>query len=642
MQKILFFTKDGYLIAADIDFSGYSESRKKIELEKYRYYFSQHEYNEISYKYENLGTVADADKQYIEAFDAKNSRMLMKNVQPFNYVKNPENYSNELSKNTYPPEFDKENTIHFDYSIKNEDIDEFVKQLGFKIVAEDDGYEINDVYKPNINMKAAFVDVSARKITFIRNHFTFSDKDYQRLMLRIQKYNLKKQKDPNLDIMDYKNTINDEYERTLFDIYAQEEKYAQTMASFVRHEIHHIKNKMIFDGAYCKEEAKRLQAKDLYILSIEDERSAYLTGTINCLNKYLQSQNLNDFSMFDSESQWLKQKLLELPKEQRLAYATNMGNIVGGSLENFKQKHRKYYDENQVKSEVMVNASKMPSDIKEDEDREFFKMLRSAYYSIEVYDPTTKKMKVKSLAEYITADNEIEPNQDNLTKIIEPARQKIEKRTDDFQTQYADCDKSLLKAARRMQRLHISDPMVVSDVQTFNVSSLYEKNTQNKQSAENKDNNWSAVLKEYWRQFPQYETVCDNANQYKFKISDGSASYTSANDVHLADNCKFGFYKKLLEEPSNKYKVVNFENTLSEEQKIMLYVACINSGRKVKGNVPTDFSMVEHMDSIPLAQKNKFFAIMKAKQKTPANSSAARKSFSCPEFSSKTNFDYTR
>ena len=48
LKKILFFTKDGYTIAADIDVDAISESQRNIELEKFRYYFSQKNYDELS------------------------------------------------------------------------------------------------------------------------------------------------------------------------------------------------------------------------------------------------------------------------------------------------------------------------------------------------------------------------------------------------------------------------------------------------------------------------------------------------------------------------------------------------------------------------------------------------------------------
>ena len=47
LKKILFFTKDGYTIAADIDVDAISESQRNIELEKFRYYFSQKNYDEL-------------------------------------------------------------------------------------------------------------------------------------------------------------------------------------------------------------------------------------------------------------------------------------------------------------------------------------------------------------------------------------------------------------------------------------------------------------------------------------------------------------------------------------------------------------------------------------------------------------------
>ena len=62
----------------------------------------------------------------------------------------------------------------------------------------------------------------------------------------------------------------------------------------------------------------------------------------------------------------------------------------------------------------------------------------------------------------------------------------------------------------------------------------------------------------------------------------------------------------MLKEPSNRAAPVEFLDTLSREQKLMLYIACVNNGRRMVGKVPTDLSGIERLQGIPEAEMNRF------------------------------------
>ena len=47
-------------------------------------------------------------------------------------------------------------------------------------------------------------------------------------------------------------------------------------------------------------------------------------------------------------------------------------------------------------------------------------------------------------------------------------------------------------------------------------------------------------------------------------------------------------------------------DTLSREQALTLYIACINYGRKPVGAVPTDLSGIENLQGIPPEEMNRF------------------------------------
>ena len=61
---------------------------------------------------------------------------------------------------------------------------------------------------------------------------------------------------------------------------------------------------------------------------------------------------------------------------------------------------------------------------------------------------------------------------------------------------------------------------------------------------------------------------------------------------------------QILAEPSNKNGVVNFMPNMNGEQALMLYAACLASGRKMKGNIPADLSGLDRLPGIDAATRN--------------------------------------
>ena len=76
----------------------------------------------------------------------------------------------------------------------------------------------------------------------------------------------------------------------------------------------------------------------------------------------------------------------------------------------------------------------------------------------------------------------------------------------------------------------------------------------------------------------------------------------------------------MLEEPTNKCNPVNFLPSLTEEQKLLLYVACINSGRKTKGEIPTNLERIANMREIPQEERDKFAQIINRRNNSAGNS----------------------
>ena len=619
-QKIMFHTKDNGLIVADVDFSAYNESRRRAELNRWQHYFLQFTYDEISQKSHNPDSIPASELDFFSAIDPKNTSFIRKYMHPFNYTKNRAAYGNYVEPANFAAQVMKPHTLHFDYSLSEDAIPEFVKNLGFQIIPVEIEENIN-IDDPNFDDEFAKqkvrmqVSSKERRVQIYRYHYNFPPADYARLRRMINDYeNLS----PKPDVLEYRNSIANYRERKLFSVYAKEKNYLKNIETMAFHEFHHIKNLMVFNGIFLKDNAKRLTAENTYRLEVENERSAYLAETIECINRYLKGGNLDDYSAFDNFCQDLPDELQTMTDAQKVAYLSDMDKIVNWSLEHFDEVKREFYDKNQFNDTTKIHLLSQPFDLPEDVSGEQFRLMRSAYYSIAVYNPATGRTETRSLSHYIKPENEVQITAENIADIIEPAKQKYESKKQDFITDSntAGVDANLLDEARAAMRHSLRAPHVISEAQTINVADLVEgkpladeHNPTPSPHIPDDKADWSDDLQKYWSKFEGYKETAKNNAEYSFKIKNQAVKYTSQNQVTMGKTCHYEMYKRLVEEPSSAKKTVRFENTLSEEQALMLYVACVNSGRKMRGDIPTDLSKIETMVTIPQAERDKFKAL---------------------------------
>ena len=623
-QKVMFYTRDNQIIVADIDFSGYTESQKHEELKRLQDYFLQYKYKDICLNYNNRNSKQKEHKQILSLLDGANTSFVNKYVAAFDYTKNRSEYSNSIKSSNFPSKVKKQNTLHFDCAFDDSFVPKFIKNLGFHLAPKDILEEIDlddpdfekNFFKQKVRMQ---VFSSSRLINFYRYHYKFSPTDYVRLRRLITDY---EKLSPKPDINEYCLRIGGSRERKLFGIYAHEIDYLSKNKTLFHHEFHHVKNRMVFQAMLCKSDFKRLTAENAYRLEVENERSAYLSQTIEAVNIYLQNGKLNDFSMFDNFSEALAEKIKSMSPDKRISYLTNMNNVVNFAIERFESTRREYYDENQFKNSTKSNLLIQPMDVPEDLSGDQFRLLRSAYYSVAVYNPVTKRKEIRNLSRYISPENEIKISSDERIQIIGPAKVELRKKINEFRKDSLEpgVNPAFLDEARAFMLKSIRSPRIISEVQTLNVADLVDGKPQVDENQSNPspapsyqptpvfDDNgeWSDDLQKYWKGFSGYKEITKDFQEYSFSIKDQKVTYYSKDSVRLGETCKYEMFKRLVDEPSSAKKVVRFEESLSKEQALMLYVACVNSGRRMRGAIPQDLSAIDKIKSIPKDELSKF------------------------------------
>lgn len=619
-QKVMFYTKDNKIIISDIDFEGYDDTRKHLELQRIQHYFEQYSYNDIASHYNNRNNMPDAEKKILSLMDGANTAFVNGYSNGFDYVKNRSAYQNNVGASNFPSHAQKPNTLHFDYSISDSVVPEFIKNLGFTIEPEEVMTNINvdeSDFLEKFNKQKARMDVSSnlKRVRIFRNHFTFPPADYVRLKKLINSYNALS---PKPDMDEYRSSLANVRDQKLFYVYSRETEYLQNIETLIHHEFHHVKNRMVFNGMMNKPDVKRLTAENMYRLEVENERSAYLSETIECINRYLKKGDFSDYSAFDNFCADLPEKIKNMTDSQKVAYLTDMDKIVNYALEKFADKKRDWYDNNQFKSTTETSLLSQPMDVPEDLNGEQYRLMCSAYYSIAVYNPTTGKNEIRNLSKYIAPENDVQINSEQRRKIIWPAKRELQDRLNDFRMDSQGIDLSLLEEARAFYRRQMRTPRIIAEAQTINVADLVDGKAQPDEHnpaptpptpvADDKAG-WSDELQKYWSKFEGYKEVNKNNNEYSFAIKNQDVCYTAENKVNLSQNCKYEMYDRLVKEPSGAKRAILFKDTLSEEQALMLYVACVNNGRKMRGVLPKDLSLVETMEAIPQAERDKFKAL---------------------------------
>ncbi|MCQ2735028.1 MAG: hypothetical protein MJ212_03655, partial [Alphaproteobacteria bacterium] len=171
---------------------------------------------------------------------------------------------------------------------------------------------------------------------------------------------------------------------------------------------------------------------------------------------------------------------------------------------------------------------------------------------------------------------------------------------------------SLVEMARSLMRDSLNQTTFLNEIDNFRITSLYDNSNENDPNLQPQHEipcdhaDWSDDLQRYWQQVEGYREISKNNLEYKFAINNATISYKNRHEAEVSDNAGYDLYVKMLSEPTNINRKVEFLDTLKEEQALTLYVACINSGRIPTGNVPTDLSKIDGMASIPEEAKQIF------------------------------------
>ena len=116
---------------------------------------------------------------------------------------------------------------------------------------------------------------------------------------------------------------------------------------------------------------------------------------------------------------------------------------------------------------------------------------------------------------------------------------------------------------------------------------------------------WSKDIEAYWKKFDGYKELANNEDEYSFSIKESKIRYTAKDKVQMGKDAQYDVYVKLLQEPTNKNRPVMFKNSLTKEQALKLYIACVKTNRKMLGAVPTDFKGLAKLKDIPAADMQK-------------------------------------
>ncbi|MBR3676632.1 MAG: hypothetical protein IKN71_05825 [Alphaproteobacteria bacterium] len=650
-ETLLAKTKDNHVIAFTLNYANPAEQRRlKMECERLCENINYYDFNSSMLHSPQI------------VFDKPNTDFINREIIGFHYRKNADEFVNGMATNDFSTSVMQSNTLHFDYSMPDSSFSEMIRNIGYKIEPDDQIYDVRfdpstNTYKENppLQSRIAVVYHGDKKMEIVRNHYHFEPDDFTTLQSLISRYKAAKQINPNLDEHYFRqHYLNNPREQSLFRFYAREARTIDHIGHIVAHELKHIKNSVFFDSLSLKKKNKRLSVENYYRVAVEDERSAYLEQLVFSINEYLKRGDFNDFSMFDGETESFANRLKQMEtKQERLAYATDWPRLVAEDLQYFETAHRKHYDKSQFKQNLAELIHNAPLTAPLDDGTEF-KKLRSLFYNFQIFNPYSGKMESVNLARYIRPDMEVTLGAKIMEDTIEPQKAALQARLIKFKGELAlgRLNPSLIEPAKLLMRNGLQNSAFVNQVDNVRISTLYEPENlpvptpaptpapvSTPSSAPtpaptptptprpspapapapipNDKAQWSDGLKNYWKRVDGYKEIAKNNDEYRFKIKEATVRYTKDREIDVSRNADFDLYVKLLNEPSTRNAPIEFLKTLSKEQALTLYIACINYGRRPIGAVPTDLSGIENLQGIPPAELNRFRHRM---QNTPAGS----------------------
>lgn len=614
-ETMLLATADNHVIAVELEYYNNAEKSRKMRLyEHYCENLNYHDFYQMFNNFARSNSYGSAlEKEFFLQVDSQNTDFLNREITGYDFVKSPQLYENNVIANNYPSNIAaKANTVHFDNHVDDDDIPQLIKNLGYKIEPEDNVYDvrynaaIQQYEAVGLKRRRASVNVSKKRVKLIRNHFTFQPAEYALLQRLLSDWNNQRHTNPNLTIGKFCKTISDAKERSLFTVYAMEQTNVNHRILLLRHELTHVKNSALQAGFGLKKEAKRLSVEDYYRLQVEDERSSYLSQVVNAANIYLKNGNPQDFTMFDGESGSLVAALKKMPESSRFSYVSNPENLIDTAFNSFAKNHRNEYDSFQFVNNMKLEMQRIPMSAEYDANREEFFKRRSLYYRYQLYNPQSGNYEYKNFTPFINSSREVYLSQDNITNIIEPCRQIVTRRLAEFNRDKSrgEINPMLVEEAKALMRDNLHKSRLINNINGIEVSDLADDNRQPvSQPAQQprKPTVWSRGLEAYWSKFEGYKEIANTEREYSFSIKEGTIKYTEQSKVQVSKDAQYDAYVKLLQEPSNKSKPIIFKDTLTEEQALKLYVACVNSNRIMKGAVPRDLKKLSSLRDIPAA-----------------------------------------
>lgn len=625
-ESLLVKTQDNHIIVFNISFTSDAE---KISLSQE----CERMCERINYADFNSGMIHSAHI----TFDEKNTSFLREEISGHLYPRKASEYTNGLLHNNFPPAVQKPNTLHFNYIVADSAVPEMIKSIGYKIEPVDELFDVEfdsaaGEYKiKDFKTRLATVYHSERRMEIARKHFRFNKADYARLQLLITKYQNEKAANPKLDARNYMIFIANSKDRSLFKIYANEQYRVEHQEAVIAHEFKHIKNDVLSSGLGLKKNSKRLSVENMYKISVEDERSAYIEQMFSCINAYLKKGDYNDFTMFDNDNTSIVEELKVMTTDdEKIRYLTDIPTLLAKKWREFEDSHREFYDKTsqQFKKNVANLVCTASLSVPEDVDEAEYHRLRSLFYRYKIYNPITKKKEYLNLSSYITPDKEVTIPPEIMTEIIEPQKAALEKRLKKYNNKVhsGDINPRLVEVAKTLLRKDAENTAFINEVDMLRISRLFDDTlpppvtpTPSPATPTADDVTKWEELRAYWQRSENYSEILCNKDEYSFSLNETTIRYTNQNEVSISKNAEYENYVKLINAPGSQKNKIEFMDTLSPEQALTLYIVCVNNGRTMSGNVPTDLSGVDRLSGIPAAEIAKFRSLTAG---TPTTTSA--------------------
>lgn len=295
-----------------------------------------------------------------------------------------------------------------DYQVSDEEIPDFVKQAGVKIVRninkkilqvdeQDNLYWYDFATGKNItetSFTMAGMKEDMSEIIMNDDVFVLSKKDYE-ICMNANKKNI--------------SNLSPGYRRMVYFFHEYISNAALMKKASFAHELHHVMSGILLDARSADDSTPSLSVSDKYKQCEDSEKAAFVAEYLKVIEEYHKRDNYEDLTIFPIRYAPLRALLVNTPVHERKDIVMDMNFMINKAIFDWDNNKANscYKIVGEQFDRITRKHAEKASVLKMENNSREYMIQRNLMYSFNVYNPYTKKHEMKALGSLVKIDTTI-------------------------------------------------------------------------------------------------------------------------------------------------------------------------------------------------------------------------------------------